>query len=76
MVNRSPIRDHGDSHLMNTSLYHLRPAILRIMYRVTIAAPRGIPRKTATLLATVEYSMDMVPSARLMTFMKRRARGA
>lgn len=44
--------------------------------RVSIAAPRGIPRKTATDFATVEYWMSKVPSSWEMTFMKSKARGA
>lgn len=75
-MNRRPIRDHGAANLRNIWSYHLGLAIFRSANRVTIAVPRGIPRKTATLLATVEYPISSVPSSLLMTLMKSRARGA
>ena len=49
---------------------------LRTVNLVKIAAPRGIPRKTATLIATVEYETVMRPLEWLMTRMKRIASGA
>jgi len=43
---------------------------------VMMAAASGMPRKTATLFATVEYWISMVLSERLMTLMNSSARGA
>ena len=48
----------------------------RNVRRVKIAAPRCIPRKTVTLVATVSYKTATVSSSRLMTLMKRMASGA
>lgn len=75
-MKRSPIRDHGAAHFMKTELYQWGEVSFRRVKRVSIAAARGIPRKTATDFATTEYSMPKVPSSPEMTFMKRRARGA
>ncbi|KAL8730266.1 MAG: hypothetical protein Q9181_004721, partial [Wetmoreana brouardii] len=44
----------GEDQLRKTSSYHFGPTEYRIEIRVMIAAPRGIPKKTATLVATVE----------------------
>jgi hypothetical protein len=76
MVNKSPIRDHGAANFKNTWSYHIGLAIFRSVNQVKIATPRGMPRKAATLFAIVEYSMPSVPSSRLITLMKRSARGA
>ena len=76
IVNKRPMRDQGAANFRNTLSYHLALVNLRSEKRVTIAAARGMPRNTATLLATVGYSMSKVPSSREMTFMKRRASGA
>ena len=75
-MNKRPISDHGAANLRKISSYQRGLVILRNRKRVRIAAPRGIPRKTATDLATVEYEMSRVPSSREMTLMKSRARGA
>ena len=76
MVKSSPINDHGAAHFKNILPYHDWPAILRRVNRVRTAAARGMPRKTATLLATVEYEISSVPSSRLMTLIKKIASGA
>ena len=41
-----------------------------------MAAPRGMPRKTATLVATMEYEIDLAAESPLMTLMKRMASGS
>jgi hypothetical protein len=43
---------------------------------VTIAAPRGMPRKTATLVATVVYELVTLDLAWLITLMNNIASGA
>lgn len=53
-MKRRPIRDHGAKYLRKTVEYHLSLTSFRKVKRVRIAAQRGIPRKTATDLATVE----------------------
>lgn len=47
-----------------------------ISHLVMIAAPSGMPRKTATLVATVEYETDIVLDEWLMILMNNTARGA
>lgn len=74
MVNRSPMRDNGLIHFRNTWSYHRALVVQRRTKRVRIAAPRGIPRNTATLLAAVLYSNVMVSP--LMTSMKNTPIGA
>lgn len=59
-----------------TRSYHSDPAILRREKRVMIAAPRGMPRKTATLVATVEYDTSREPSSPLITEIKNTDIGA
>lgn len=46
--------ENGEIHLMNLLSYQDALIKLRMLNLVMIAAPRGIPRKTATLVATVE----------------------
>lgn len=70
------MRDHGAANLRKTWSYHFALKSFRSENRVTMAAPSGIPRNTATLLATVEYWTSSAPLSRLMTLMKRMARGA
>jgi hypothetical protein len=55
MVYSRPIRDQGEMMRIKTRSYHSGPASLRREKRVIMAAARGMPRKTATLVATVEY---------------------
>lgn len=52
--------DHGASHFRNVSSYHLGLVSARTPKRVIIAAPKGIPKNTATLVATVEYEVSTV----------------
>ena len=54
MVKRRPMSDHGAANFRKASSYHRGLVTLRSRKRVKMAAPRGIPRKTATDLATVE----------------------
>ena len=75
IVYSSPINDHGASHFKNCCSYQLGE-IFRSAMRVTMAAANGMPRKAATLVATVEYDGEMLDSEWLMTLMKKMARGA
>jgi len=75
MVYSSPISDHGATHLRKVFSYHWT-LMARIPKRVTIAAPSGIPRKTATLVATVWYETEVELLAPLMTLTNRIASGA
>lgn len=54
IVKSSPIKDHGETHLRKTESYQEALMRLLIASLVTMAAPSGIPRNTATLVATVE----------------------
>lgn len=76
IVYSNPMRDHGEMTRRKTRSYHSGPASLRIEKRVIIAAARGIPRKTATLVATIEYETSRAPSSPLMMLMKKMAIGA
>ena len=55
MVYSRPISDHGAIHFKNVWSYHVRFVSLSTANRVMMAAPNGMPRNTATLVATVEY---------------------
>ena len=68
--------DHGANHFRKVFSYHSGLINFRSVRRVIIAAPRGIPRKTATLVATVSYETATVPFSRLITLIKRMASGA
>ena len=76
IVYSKPIRDHGEMTRRKTRSYHSGPASLRIEKRVMMAAARGMPRKTATLVATIEYETSREPSSPLMMLMKKMAIGA
>lgn len=70
------MRDHGLRYLRKVFSYHCGLTSFRIAKRVRIAAPRGMPRKTATLVAIVEYETLTVLPDLPMTLMNRRASGA
>ena len=55
MVYSRPISDHGAIHFRIIWSYHVGLVSLRTANRVMMAAPKGMPRNTATLVATVEY---------------------
>ena len=74
IVYNRPMRDHGESHFINIS-YLDGPAKCRIRHRVRTAAPNGIPKKTATFVATTGYETSN-SSVSLITLMKRTASGA
>lgn len=76
IVKRSPMRDHGLAHFKKMLSNQAGLKIARSVNRVTIAAPRGIPRNTATLLATTEYDIEISSLEWLMTLINRRASGA
>lgn len=73
---RRPMRDQGATHLRKTRSYQSPFATFRTIKRVMIAAPSGIPRNAATLVAIVEYDGVMPDLEWLMTFMKKMAKGA
>lgn len=54
MVYSRPISDQGAIHFMNVSSYHVGLVSFRTANRVRMAAPSGMPKNTATLVATVE----------------------
>lgn len=53
MVKRRPISDQGATQLRKTRSYQDGLKTVRRVNLVNIAAPNGIPRNTATLVATV-----------------------
>lgn len=76
MVYKSPIRDHGETKRMNMRSYHAGPAMNRRPNLVITAAPRGMPRNAATLVATTEYEIGAMSFSSLMTLRKKIASGA
>lgn len=54
MVYKSPMSDQGEAKRIKTRSYHAGPARNRSVNLVNTAAPRGMPRKAATLVATTE----------------------
>ena len=76
MVYSRPIKDQGARYFKNVSSYHFELVNHLMANLVTIAAPSGIPRKTATLIATVEYEIEIAEVEPLMTRMKNTASGA
>ena len=68
--------DQGASHFRKIWEYQAGPASQRTTRRVSIAAPRGMPRNTATLVATEEYDMASVVVSPPMIWMKKTASGA
>ena len=76
MVYSRPISDYGAIHFRNVWSYHVGLVSLRTANRVTMAAPNGMPRNTATLVATVEYEVFMVVEESPIIRMNRMASGA
>ena len=76
MVYSRPISDHGVIHLKKAWSYHVGLISLRTANRVMMAAPNGIPRKAATLVATVEYEAFTVVEELPIIRMNRMASGA
>ena len=76
MVNRRPIRDHGFNHLRKMLSYRFGPKMYRSESRVMMAVPRGIPKKTATLVATVEYETLISEPEYPITLINNMASGA
>lgn len=76
MVYKSPIRDQGATHFRKTRSNQLFFVKRRKIRRVRIAAPSGIPRNAATLVAMVEYDGVIAELEWLITLMKNIANGA
>jgi len=55
MVYSSPMSEKGAIHFKKRLVYHSSPASQRTANLETNAAASGMPRKTATLVAMVEY---------------------
>ena len=75
MVKRRPIKDQGLTNFRNFLSYHSGLARSRIGNRMILAAPRGTPKKTATVVAIVEYNTSIVSSDLPVTLMNRIANG-
>lgn len=76
MVYSRPSKDQGAAYRRKTRSYQAGPAAMRKVKRVMMAAARGIPRNTPTLVATTSYEMSLTPVWPLMTRIKKTASGA
>ena len=76
MVYSRPTSDHGETHFTKVWSYQVGPVRMRTANRVRMAAPKGMPRNTATLVATVVYEAVTVAEDVPIIRMKRMASGA